>query len=89
VSYKIEFTLSYYDGKWVSYGLTRSREEHIPTVFGTVEQARKRCLEMGPVYFTCGGEQARWRQRILDAETGEVVEYVHDFDDIESETESE
>lgn len=80
--FAIEFTLPYYDGKWV--GLSGDQK-----VFDSIELARDRCKRMGPVYFTCGEQQVKWMQRILDVDTGEVLEYVHDFTDIESVVESD
>jgi len=72
MSFKVEFTSPSYDGWWVP--LSGKKIE-----FDSIEAARSRCKVMGPIYFTCGESQTKWMQRILDAETGDVVEYVHDF----------
>lgn len=80
--FRIEFTLPYYDGKWVKLSGNK-------TIFETIDEARARCMIMGPVYLTCGDRQTRWQQRILDAKTGEVIEHVHSFDDLERMVESE
>ena len=71
-SFKVEFTLSYYDGSWVGLSGEKTR-------FDSIEEARKRCDVMGPIYFTCGEHKTKWTQRILNANTGKVLEHVHDF----------
>jgi len=72
-SFKVEFTLPYYDGSWV--GLSGNKTE-----FDSIEEARERCEEFGPIYLF-GEDPTKWVQRISNAETGEVIEYAHDFRD--------
>lgn len=80
--FRVEFTLPYYGGKWV--GLSGKQK-----TFASIESARDKCAIMGPVYFTCGDQVHKWMQRILDADTGEVLEHVHDFTNIEGLAESD
>ena len=70
-SFKVEFTLSYYDGSWVGLSGEKTR-------FDSIEEARERCDAMGPIYLF-GKDPTKWMQRILNAETNEVVEHIHDF----------
>jgi hypothetical protein len=85
--FKIEFTYLSCGGKWVGYGFSTG-SGLMPEIFNTIEDARERCKAMGPVYFACGDNETRWMQRILNVETGEEVERVHELEVVESEQES-
>lgn len=69
----IQFSHIFAPDNWVDYGHT-DFSGCTPKIFDTVEQARKDCVELGPMY---AGH--RWQKRIFDAETKEIVEYVHKF----------